>query len=803
MPPRRTKRKSVTTAKTSPAKKIKQIVEDEQEESMSMSRDEDGEEIIKEVANVDDDDEVSTMNIRDDIKEDSIQPNGMNYTTDEMNQHDDEDEEIDDGNHHNGNDNNDDAEDDDNEIEIKDELKTPKSKSKTSETKSNSDSKSKSSPKKGSTSLSSSKKEDKEMKKKSSGKSTGSSSSSKKHENDSKDKDYDDSYFKRMHRRAQDKFHDPTDEELFIENLMNNIKGKEFKLCKYRHSSACIVWLLENMNDLINPKKIIDKISPELFTIDWTTDVNTHAVLESIYDILMKELAKQKDLETDTAKWILKWMDGVAKFVIDNLKSFLNESTERENHLLITTMEALGGIRIGRGWNRKNMRFAAGAKIDLEAMISGDMIIKEIPQSSKHFLKRLAKAIVLDASDDECRELIFSRCTSVGQYLLFILRVRYTELCQMVVKKLVEIVFATNEIRDQICQSANGAYIVEIMLLVASESRLSKIWTKYLKSNLKLFWRHEISQFIIQRLIDAIKDENLFSDVSQDLFPDLKELFQIGRSGIGVCLAKNCHDQPKMQTPLVTAMMKAFDSYEPKDKQLNVVPQMLFYEPSPNSDRRDSHSRRNFANQIWLYGSLMLQHMFTYKDPYKLSKSLLSMSIDNLMRTCQDRSGSHVIDSFLQSPDVELKHKSELVERLLGKYHLLACNKYGSRIVENIMKLSNEQVRAAITQELSKKESLLMKNRNGWFVAKNVGIHHFKTRPNDWRDVERGRMRRNREFGEFTPISKHRPGIIGGDRHSSSGRPSFGGNHDRRPSPDSRRRDGRRFERRGIGRRFH
>nr|XP_027204483.1 nucleolar protein 9-like isoform X1 [Dermatophagoides pteronyssinus] len=643
------------------------------------------------------------------------------------------------------------------------------------------------------------------MKKKPSSKSS-SGGSGKMDSSISKDnKDYDDSYFKRMHRRAQDKFHDPTDEELFIENLMGNIKGKEFKLCKYRHSSACLVWLLENMNDFNKSRKIIDKISPELFTIEWATDVNTHAVLESSYDILMKELAKQKNFETDTAKWIIKWMDGVAKFVIDNLKSFLNESTERENHLLITTMEALGGIRIGRGWNRKNMRFgnAAGAKIDLEAMISGDMIVKEIPQSSKHFLKRLAKTVILDAPEDECRDLIFSRCTSVGLYLLFILRVRYTELCQMIVKKLVEIVFATDEIRDHICQSANGAYIVEIMLLVASESRLSKIWTKYLKPNLKLFWRHEISQFIIQRLIDAIKEENLFCDVSQDLFPDLKELFKIGRSGIGVCLAKNCHDQPKMQTPLVTAMMKAFDSYEPKDKQLNVVPQMLFYEPSPNTDRRDSHSRRNFATQIWLYGSLMLQHMFTYKDPYKLSKSLLSMSIDNLMRTCQDRSGSHVIDSFLQSLDVEMKHKSDLVERLLGKYHLLACNKYGSRIVENIMKLSNEEVRTAITQELSKKESLLMKNRNGWFVAKNVGIHHFKKRPNDWRDVERGRMRRTREFGHFNQITKHRPDNMGGDhRPSFGGRPSFG-NHDRRSSPDNRRRDGRRFERRGVGRRFH
>lgn len=141
----------------------------------------------------------------------------------------------------------------------------------------------------------------------------------------------------------------------------------------------------------------------------------------------------------------------------------------------------------------KNDKFiAAGARIDLEAMITNDMIVKEIPQSSKHFLKRLAKAIVLDAPDDECRELIFSRCTSVGLYLLFILRVRYTELCQMIVKKLVEIVFATDEIRDQICQSANGAYIVEIMLLVASESRLSKIWTKYLKVNYIILHRLEL-----------------------------------------------------------------------------------------------------------------------------------------------------------------------------------------------------------------------------------------------------------------------------------------------------------------------
>lgn len=99
--------------------------------------------------------------------------------------------------------------------------------------------------------------------------------------------------------------------------------------------------------------------------------------------------------------------------------------------------------------------------------------------------------------------------------------------------------------------------------------------------------------------------------------------------------------------------MKAYNCYEPKEKQLDLVPSMLFADLKP----------RNSKFFIWLQGSLILQCMFTYLDPYKVSKSFLSLSTDDIVRICKDRSGSRAIDSFFQSEKVSTKHKSELVER--------------------------------------------------------------------------------------------------------------------------------------------
>lgn len=124
----------------------------------------------------------------------------------------------------------------------------------------------------------------------------------------------------------------------------------------------------------------------------------------------------------------------------------------------------------------------AGVKVNLQMEIEKDISFKELPGPFKHHLKRFAKCLVLDCPEDDIRDLLFGRATQVAQYLLFVLKIRYPELCQNVVKKLVEIIFdRRSEDREAIVQSASSAYIVEIIMMVASETRLSKIWSKHLK----------------------------------------------------------------------------------------------------------------------------------------------------------------------------------------------------------------------------------------------------------------------------------------------------------------------------------
>ena len=88
---------------------------------------------------------------------------------------------------------------------------------------------------------------------------------------------------------------------------------------------------------------------------------------------------------------------------------------------------------------------------------------------------------------------------------------------------------------------------------------------------------------------------------------------------------------------------------------------MLFIESKGDKFNKFNNSRI----QIWLHGSLMLQYMMTFDDPYKVSKSLLSLSTEDVIKIAKDRSGSHVIDAFLHGENVSIKHKSELVERLV------------------------------------------------------------------------------------------------------------------------------------------
>lgn len=105
---------------------------------------------------------------------------------------------------------------------------------------------------------------------------------------------------------------------------------------------------------------LTDKITADQFSLDFFTNENISAVLETVIDIYFKKLSNENNWETETAKGIIKWTDSVAKFVLENMIELMENTKDTKNRIIITAFEAIGGIRIGRFWNKKNMRFSSG-----------------------------------------------------------------------------------------------------------------------------------------------------------------------------------------------------------------------------------------------------------------------------------------------------------------------------------------------------------------------------------------------------------------------------------------------------------
>jgi len=192
--------------------------------------------------------------------------------------------------------------------------------------------------------------------------------------------------------------------------------------------------------------------------------------------------------------------------------------------------------------------------------------------------------------------------------------------------------------------------------------------------------------------------------------------------------------------------MKSYHCFEPKERQIQLVPLMLFSEqPGMKHNYNYGHGKVD----IWLHGSLMLQYIFGFEDPYKVTKSLLALEPKEIVSIANDKSGSHVIDTFLQSQTVAPKHKAQLIERLRGCYVDMANDRFGSRIVDFVLGTVDIKLKASIMDELSAKESHLNSNRNGWYVAKKAGLYHYKNRYDEWKEEERSRTKRRREFEDL------------------------------------------------------
>lgn len=154
-----------------------------------------------------------------------------------------------------------------------------------------------------------------------------------------------------------------------------------------------------------------------------------------------------------------------------------------------------------------------------------------------------------------------------------------------------------------------------------------------------------------------------------EIVPEVKSLEEIlftGHTGVVVKLAEAAVACSDVQPVLVDAILKAFHVQSHPNSSAPVVLALMTYEVLYNESEDGVGGAEGIGkpHPTTLHGSLLLQALLRFQDVKVVTRSVLKMGMEELVRVSCDAQGSHVITTYLSSATVPAKKKEKLMNKL-------------------------------------------------------------------------------------------------------------------------------------------
>ena len=254
-----------------------------------------------------------------------------------------------------------------------------------------------------------------------------------------------------------------------------------------------------------------------------------------------------------------------------------------------------------------------------------------------------------------------------------------------------------------------------------SESLCQKVYQQLVEGREEELACHEIGNFVIQRLLDNVKDKDELARLAERLAGSVEDILSHGCTGVILSLVKSSVRLSGCQT---LVMNKLVDSLHCQDSLESLAPCLLYM--------RTKERMAEGELSVHLHGSLILQQLLLFSKPIKVVRSLLSLPSCQLSRLLSDPRGSHVADTFMSSPTVGEKSREGLLKALKGELVSLATSKHGSRTLDTAWKFSSIKSKQSMVEELAYKVDVLNSNKFGGFLVRKWFISEYKRNKADW-----------------------------------------------------------------------
>lgn len=557
-----------------------------------------------------------------------------------------------------------------------------------------------------------------------------------------------------------------------MENVYTEVQGKELVLATDHSCSLILEKLLRFSNDF-QLRVFFDKLNGNFLKL-FTHRFASH-VCQTLITLCADAVERQvRSNETKAQDSEMEAQDGILlsaeELILNMCKQTQEEFTALisdpfASHVLRVIIHVLAGRAVDDGSGKGNVRSKKSAKYNdaNNAKVNAGTIQRStrlVPPSFKNMLRSITESMMTGLSATIVRSLAVHNVANPVLQLLLGVQAKDDVAGKdaLVDKLLMDITqdeqpgqknddrdaYVETLLRDQV-----GSHLLETIIQVASPSLFQKLYVTYFRGRLSKLSFHPIANYVIQQLFVNAKNPTQLEMMVEEVLPSFEEFLKYGRPGViraVVEAAKNtgaCHKQ------VVKGLCAAFHTSGPAERKefINVVLHMETYEQLKARDTTQEEKRPTFHAQ----GAIILQLLLQYPEEHNkiVTDSYFAQTEELVYAWTTDNTGSHVIEAFLTSPTVNLKIKKKILKSFLGKYHVMALDKYGGHTVDKCWAVSDIDMKEKIATELLQHEHTLSQSFYGKFILRNCKIDQFKRKKADWLEREKGIERKKDMFKDI------------------------------------------------------
>ncbi|KAH9499745.1 hypothetical protein Btru_077716 [Bulinus truncatus] len=561
------------------------------------------------------------------------------------------------------------------------------------------------------------------------------------------------SYYRNVSLSLENGFDDNDLKEQFLKNVYDALKDDGLQVSQNQTVSR----ILESLFLHSQPLHMIEffkSLSKELTIV--TFDRFASHVFQTLIRYLpaMYEVKEEHDSE-NPASSLQKSVEQLCTFMESHMRDIMTHTYA--SHVLRSFLEALGGVEVNEEVMRsRTSRTQRKADSSSKVLFSGKALSKDFSPS---FVKLKDKIIKLCNFEDHLKDVNY--CPVLQTVLLILHKTSpsdYDQLSRSIIQKTCIVSVGDNidqanvsERLPHIVQNEIGSYLIELLITLASESQLKELYDLVFKDKLIYFAVHPIANFVLQKLISASSVQHLINDIMKTLLKYLEDILAVNHLGIVTKLAESCQKSGFEQSEFLNTLMSAFHCSEPESRQIKVVPLLaslqtyeVFFGNDKDGGAASDEPSKHYLKSCNIHGSLLLQQLLQFKNTKLIVSSLLDLSPAELSVICCDKFGSHIIDVFFQSKVVPDKSKNAFIKHLQGTYINIACNRNGSRCLENIWKSCSLNQRQMIAEELCKNQERIESDQWGHFLYNNFALFKFTQRKQEWVEIQGASIKKQR-----------------------------------------------------------